>query len=503
MGEAAEKLEINYSTHDAPTLGRFHDCLAPLRCIVGPVGSAKTSAAAWETIYYISWFLYNEFGITRTRGVIVRNTYSELIDTTQKTVFEWFSWGRYKESTKTYLLSFPEGPEIEILFRSCDRPEDVKKFKSLEITWAWLDESIEIAEEIKLMLKNRIGRYPSMAVWMKALRKHCPELRKLSDDEIKQVMEEKPDKYLTRFFIETTNPPDVEHPLYSQYAWNSPPPGPIPTGKPLKNHIGFWQKAGENAKNLRPGYYDDLRADYANNPDWIATYIEGKPGIILQGKAVYNNFVRDYHVAKESLVWSGGTLYRGWDHSGNTPACILLQLPTATQVQILKEFVTDKLGIVDFARIVNVTCNQLYPDAQYVDWGDPAGAAEFSKREGGFTSNSQLIREATQINIVASEQNFSARKESVEQQLRMRDGLLIDSSCTRLINGFIGGYCYPEIGKTGVYSDEPKKNRFAHVHEALQYVLVKLFRSEQAGAMTVEDARRMARRYGAPSSMSA
>lgn len=503
MGEAAEKLEIKYSTENAPTLTRFHDCPAPIRCVVGPVGSAKTSAGAWECIYYISWFLYNHFGIKRTRGVIVRNTYAELIDTTQKTVFEWFPWGQYKTGEKTYLLTFPDGPESEVLFRSCDRPEDVKKFKSLEITWAWLDESIEIAEEIKLMLKNRIGRYPGMAIWVKALREHCPELRELSDDEIKQIMEDQPEKYLTRFFIETTNPPDVEHPLYSQYTWNSPPPGPIPTGTPLKNHIGFWQKAGENRKNLRPGYYEDLRADYANNPDWIATYIEAKPGIILQGKAVYNNFVRDYHVALQPLIWSKGTLYRGWDHSGNTPACLVLQLPTANQVQILKEFTTEKLGIVDFARVVNVTCNQLFLNAQYVDWGDPAGAAEYSKREGGFTSNSQLIREATQINITASEQNFSARKESVEQQLRMRDGLLIDPSCTRLINGFIGGYCYPEIGKTGVFAEAPLKNRFAHIHDALQYVLVKLFRSERADAMTVEEARRLARQHRAPSAMSA
>ncbi len=501
MGEAAEVIKKSYSTVDAPTLGRFHDCVASNRCVVGPVGSAKTSAGAWETHYYIPWRLYNRYGIKRTRGVIVRNTYSELIDTTQKTIFDWFSWGKYASGDKIFTLKYPNGPEIETLFRSCDRAEDIKKFKSLEITWAWLDESIEIADDIKRMLKNRIGRYPSMEVWLTCLRGHCPELHGLSDDEIKQIMEENPDKYLTRFMIETTNPPDVEHPLYSQFAWDTPPPGPVPSNPPLKNHVGFWQKPGENSKNLRPGYYADLRADYANNPDWIATYIDGKPGVILQGKQVYNNFERSAHVALEPLIWSGGTLYRGWDHSGNTPACVLLQLPTANQVQILKEFTTEKLGIVDFARIVNVTCNQLYPNAQYVDWGDPAGAAEFSKKEGGFTSNSQLIREATGIDIVASEQNWMARQQSVEQQLRMRDGLLIDPSCTRLINGFIGGYCYPEIGKTGIYGRDPQKNRFSHIHDGLQYVLVKLFRAETAGAMTAEEARRLAQKHRPPSSM--
>lgn len=67
-----------------------------------------------------------------------------------------------------------------------------------------------------------------------------------------------------------------------------------------------------------------------------------------------------------------------------------------------------------------------------------------------------------------------ARQQSVEQQLLVRDGMLIDPGCIRLINGFIGGYCHEEILHTGIYKDEPVKNKFAHIQEALQYVLVKL-----------------------------
>ncbi len=51
---------------------------------------------------------------------------------------------------------------------------------------------------------------------------------------------------------------------------------------------------------------------------------------------------------------------------------------------------------------------------------------------------------------------------------------LIDPGCTRLINGFIGGYHYPEIGTTGTYATKPEKNKFAHVVEALQYVVLKV-----------------------------
>jgi len=430
-----------------PTMEKFHTSEAQIRAIVGSVGSGKTSAAAWEICHYLPEFLYEQHRYKKSRWVIVRNSYTELTDTTLKTVMGWFPWGHWQAGTRILTLAQPNRRRtVEILFRSCDRPEDMKKFKSLELTGYWIDESIEVSEQIKQMLKNRIGRYPS--------------------------------RVPVRWGIETTNPPDVEHPTYNMFAWDTPPPGPIPTGKPLENHVGFWQPPRENEENLRKGYYDDLINDYRDNPDWIDRYILGKPGIMVQGRLVYNNFKRDYHVAKEPLIWSKGTLYRGWDNSGNCPACVVSQVPTAGQCQILKEFCTDKEGIVDFARHVTTECNILYPGAEYVDYGDPAGANRYSRREGGFTSNAELMKEACGIDVESSEQNLTARIQSVDQQLARIDGLLIDPSCTRLINGFLGGYCYKEIGTTGTYVDKPLKNRFSHVADALQYVLVRLFRTQ-------------------------
>jgi hypothetical protein len=425
-----------------PTLRAFHEDPAQIRCIVGPVGSGKTTAATWEVCYYLPQFLFDQYKITKTRWVIVRNTYTELIDTTQKTVFDWFGWGRYEVQRKTLTLKYPEGFEVEIMFRSCDRPDDVKKFKSLEITGYWIDESIEVGDDVKMMLKNRIGRFPRQSP--------------------------------VRFGIETTNPPDIESSTYRDFAWTTPPPGPVPEGTPKPQHVGFWQPPRENEPHLRPHYYDDLLNDYSDNPDWADMYVMGKPGVLVRGKLIYNNFRRDLHVAKKPLVYAGGDLYRGWDNSGNCPACVVAQAPTAGQIQVLREFVTDKMGIVDFTRNVVATCNMDFPNATYQDWGDPAGANKFSKKEGGFTSNAQLMREAAGVNVISSDQNVTARIQAVDQALGRIDGLLIDPSCTRLINGFLGGYCYPEIGNTGEYSDKPEKNRFSHPHDALQYLLLKL-----------------------------
>lgn len=427
-----------------PTIRKFHDSGAPMRCIVGPVGSGKTSAATWEICRFLPEHIASVHGLKHTKWVVVRNTYPELRDTTQRTMLDWFGSGDLRRQENTYTLRF-NGLTVEILFRSCDRAADMAKFKSLEVTGYWIDESIEVAEDIKRMLKNRIGRFPQQSP--------------------------------VRFGIETTNPPDVEHPLYSQFGWMSPPPGPVPTGIPLEGHHGFWQPPRENEKNLRPGYYDSLVSDYRDAPEWIAMYIEGKPGMMVVGRQVYQNFRRDRHVGVEPLIWTGGTLYRGWDNTGLCPACVVVQVPTAGRIQVLREFWTDRDGIVDFTRNVSAECNIAWPGAKYVDYADPAGMAKFSRAGGGLTSNAELMSEAAGIEVIPAEQSFSARQQAVEQSLERYDGLLIDLSCTRLINGFIGGYHYPEIGKTGIYREDPEKNRFSHPHDALQYVVVSLTKS--------------------------
>jgi hypothetical protein len=176
-----------------PTLLKFHEDPSQLRCVVGPVGLGKTTAATWEICYLLPKFIFEQYGIRKTNWVVVRNTYPELIDTTQRTLFDWFGWGKYNKQEKNYILRHKEGFEAEILFRSCDNPDDVKKFKSLELTGYWIDESCEVQDQIKLMLKNRIGRYPAK----------CP----------------------VRFGVETTNPPDTESSTYQDYF-----------GKPLHNH---------------------------------------------------------------------------------------------------------------------------------------------------------------------------------------------------------------------------------------------------------------------------
>lgn len=464
---------IEKSYRPVTTLDMFHMHPGQIRGIVGPVGSGKTTGATWEVCRYLPLYLARDWGYKKSKWVIVRNTYDELIDTTQATVFDWFAWGDYKVQRKRYTLEHEEegGFEVELLFRSCDRIQDLKKFKSLEVTGYWIDESIEVAGAIKRILKTRIGRYPAAKV---AEAWYEEKFGSIPNELYKRIAGGKKVFKTPRFGLETTNPPDVEHETYHEFKWQTDVPGPTPEQEPLKNHFGFWQPPRENEPNLRAGYYDDLIADYKDHPDWLSMYVEGKPGVIVIGKLVYNNFKRAHHIAKGPLIWSGIPLYRGWDNSGNIPAAVVVGVPSSNQVHLFKEFCHDKFNIVQFTKYVVGECNKLFPGAEWTDWADPAGEQKFSTKDGGWTSN-KLLMEGEGVDAQASEQNPTARYNAVDDQLMIIDGFLMDPSCVRCTNGFMGGYHYAEVGAgTGIYQDTPVKNRFSHVQDALQYVLVRL-----------------------------
>ena len=442
-----DTFDLDYWNRCPSTIKKFHECFDDIRCIVGSVGSGKTSAASMEVGLYLPRLMFEEFGVKSTRFAIVRNTYIELVDTTQRTVKQWFPWGRGEgQNDRNFTLRYPEGYEVELLFRSCDRPQDVKKFKSLEITGYWEDESVEISPAVRQMLKNRIGRWPPRSP--------------------------------LRFGIETTNPPYINDSIYNDFTWNRPPPGPPPQGDPLEGHAGFWQHPRENEHNLKHGYYDDLIKDYKNNPDWIRLYIDGKPGIIIQGKLVYANWNTEIHVAEDTIPWRGKMLYCGWDNSGNTPACIVAQRAGNKGIEVLREFTSEKMGIVDFTKWVAAEMNESYPDHEAIHYADPAGEAKFSKESGGFTSNAKLMRQCG-VDPIPAEQNPAARINAVDQQMLLRDGLLVDPSCFMLLGGFEGGYVYPEHASLiGEYKENVLKNKYAHLQEGLQYLAVSIFQAK-------------------------
>ena len=132
----------SYRPEEIKTILDFHQSAETYRCIVGPVGSGKSSAAAWEICYYLPHYLKDEFGIKHTLWLVLRNTYDQLIDSTMKTLWYWFGWGTHQRQRKRYFLKLTDDYSdctVEIWYRSCDNPKEVEKFGGYELTGYWID----------------------------------------------------------------------------------------------------------------------------------------------------------------------------------------------------------------------------------------------------------------------------------------------------------------------------------------------------------------------------
>ena len=157
---------------------------------------------------------------------------------------------------------------------------------------------------------------------------------------------------------------------------------------------------------------------------------------------------------------------------GLTPACIFAQRIRGRWV-VIDELVAEDMGIVRFSTLMKQQMSNYLPREFYI-YGDPAGDHRVQTDE---STPFQILRGKGVIARPAPSNDVTIRLESVNTVLsRMIDGesgLLIDPKCNNLIKGFNGGYHYRRLQVSGErYDEKPNKNRFSHIHDALQYLLL-------------------------------
>ena len=131
--------------------------------IVGPLGSGKTTGLFFKLVYMAGLQAKGPDGIRRSRAVIVRSTAPQLKDTTIKSWESWFKPGQagtWQLTERIFTLRFGD-VECEVLFRPLDTPEDISRVLSLEVTFAIIDEFVDIPRAIIDALSGRLGRYPA------------------------------------------------------------------------------------------------------------------------------------------------------------------------------------------------------------------------------------------------------------------------------------------------------------------------------------------------------
>lgn len=436
-------MEINYTAE--PTIAKFHMDKNFVRGIMGPIGSGKSVGCSWELM--LKSLAQQAFhGVRQTRWVVVRNTYRELLDTTMRTFFDWFPHAEetlHKMDMKCHLRQkLPDGTflDAEILFRALDKPDDVKKLLSLELTGAWLNEAREIPKAILDMLIGRLGRYPSQ-------RAGGPSWYGLIMD---------------------TNPPDEDHWWYKIFEEEHPE-----DYKLFKQPSGLSPNA-ENIKNLPAGYYTRMIA--GKDQQWIDVYVHGKYGFVRDGRPIYEEYNDSIHYAENGfLIPKNADIYIGIDF-GLTPAATFGYCNEFGQFLIFDELVTFSMGAVNFGKLLGQKIRNEWRDSTIVITGDPAGEQRSDTDES--TPFEMLHKQG--INAIPAHTNdFSIRREAVANKLTQlafngKPALLIGPRCKYLRKGMSGAYKYRRLQVAGLerFMEKPDKNQYSHVCESLQYLML-------------------------------
>jgi len=438
-----------------PILKTFHNSEAFVRLIMGPVGSGKSTACVMELLRRAGEQRKGPDGKRHTRFAIIRNTYGQLKTTAIKTFQQWCppQYGKFVATPPITQHLVTDELDAEFIFLALDKPEDVDKLLSLELTGAWINEAREVPKGILDVLTTRVKRWPPKrdggGSWYGII---CD-----------------------------TNPPNNRHWWYqmAENEWEDPTTGRKgpPEGWEFFRQPGGLSPLAENLENLEADYYEGIAA--GKDPDWLRVYVHGDYGFLREGKPVFSSFRDGVHVAKSALKpVEGLPLSIGADF-GLTPAAIVGQRLPDGRWLILDEMVMDDIGITRFAEALAGYMAQHYGGHPLgTCWGDPAGA--YRDQQGKTALD--LMTKYTGWKwrpAPCGNNDLAIRLEVVRAALgRLIDGqpgFLVSPKCGVLREAMNGRYHYRKLRTAETeaeYREEPHKNSYSHPADALQYLLL-------------------------------
>lgn len=445
--------EIRYSYNDVPTIREFSRSNAFIRGLLGPFRSGKSSACVIELVRRgLAQTPSPLDGVRRTRWMVVRNTYGELRDTTIKTFHQWFPprlFGDWVEYKHEYTIRAFAKAEIEILFRALDRPDHMAKLLSLELTGAWVNEAREVPWPVIDAIQGRVGQYPPK-------REGGPTWSGVILD---------------------TNPPDSDSEWFRFFEEEK---HPDEFRKLFRQPSGLSEEA-ENLTNLPNGreYYERLAT--GKSTTWVNVYIHGKYDFVTDGNPVFDEYNDDIH-CKECMSSEDYPVFVGMDF-GLTPAAVYCQVLPSGQFLVIDELMATGMGIDRFGDEMLIHQAMKFPNREFVYIGDPAGNHRAQTDERTCFE----ILHAKGIPAEPGLQTLKLRLECVRKPLRTliqgQPQFVMHPRCKLLRRGFLGGYQFRrmQIGGAARYTETPDKNRYSHLHDALQYAASRVFGLQMMG----------------------
>jgi hypothetical protein len=290
-----------------------------VRTMVGPVGSGKSMGCIMELLKRsCAQAPYN--GVRYTRWALIRNTLQQLRQTVLSDVQQYLGPITHyyvTDSTVQIRVRLPDGTSVHAdwILLPLDTKEDVRRLLSMQLTGAWINELREVPIEVIDGLLGRLGRYPSKAMggptWFG--------------------------------LVADTNPWDTDSTYHDAFVLN-----PNPKWALYHQPSGIGPDA-ENVENLPPGYYENLMG--GQSVDWQQVHVESMWGSSNAGQAVFRkSFHAPTHVRDMQLVVNPHMpIMIGLDF-GRTPCAVIGQIDTMGRAIIMKEVVTEGMGLIQMLR---------------------------------------------------------------------------------------------------------------------------------------------------------
>ena len=477
-------IDIKYTT-PGPVASAFLRSYAPWQVLTGPFGSGKSVCCVMKILALCAAQKVDpKTGYRQSRWAIVRNTSQQLTDTTLATWRDWViegPMGYWKESERTWFLQFND-VRAEIKFRALDRPEDVRKLLSMELTGAWLNEAREIPYSMWGDIYGRTQRYPNFSRvgsnWYGLIADtNMPEEESALYESMESELTARTQyndqiKTKTLQMDPTGAQPQDARDIIKRLQED--PRAEVESAGMM--HV-FKQPSGlsehaENLDNLTPGYYQGQAAlDQTKTRDKTRVNVHAQYGRSIVGKAVFEQtYDADVHESDTPLQWNPyKPLLAGMDF-GRDPSIVFGQYGIDDRFYVLREFYKNNMSLETFIPLLNSFLVAEFPGLSKLNLiiaGDPSGA--YGNQVSEATCKSVLQKAGFRVTMDLPN-TLAPRLGAVEYFLTTRiPGMLLDPSVAFLRAGMRGKYRYPQK-RNGTVGLTPEKNDWSHICDALEYL---------------------------------
>lgn len=461
---------ILWDDHGA-VLKAYRLCRKFFHVIRGPLAGRKTRVSIMKIIEMLCQQHANGKKVRNSRIAIVRNTYPDLISTTihdWRSALEELKLGKITMGhPPTHLLDFdlPDGTTVkaEVIFLALDKPEDVRKLRGLNLTFAYVNEMKEIPWAIIEMLFGRVDRYPSQGGKYNT---YAGVFGDTNSWDTEHDLEKQAKKYAD------SEPDSYERQNYEFFVQ----PGAV------QKVNGEWKvnPDRENSYFVDEKYYE--RQVKINTEDFIKVNLANEIGFYVDGRPVHSQYSDSYHGANVELIPTPGSMvYVGLDF-GLTPAAAFIQKQPDGQWWVFDEITSEDGDAASLAAEVKVRASEWIgrvglsdgrAQLVYMYRGDPSGD---NRAQTDRTTPFQIMRGANVPAFPASTNDPVIRRAALtkplERNVKGKPGILFSTRVQSIRKGLSGAWCYKRIQGSTNYRDVPDKGKYSHVCEGLEYALM-------------------------------